>query len=547
MSPKIYPLSETTLTIDWGNIIDEALNSKVIALHRYLGQHPFPGLIESVPCYASITVYYKPGIKNFETVKNHLLNLLSVIPAIKTDEDRVIKIPVCYDDEFGHDLEFVAGSHNISKEHLIKIHHQKEYKVFMMGFLPGFAYMGSVDDSIATARKLTPAPAVDAGSVGIAGKQTGIYPFQSPGGWQIIGRTPIQLFDIKKDDPFFLKTGDTIKFYPIDRLVYESMLLQKTIALSESAENKIEDVTIVKPGLFSSIQDHGRYGYQSYGVPISGAMDQHAYQIANALVGNKKNAVCIECTMGGLQVQFKKNSVIAITGAGIATINGRAIKTWQPLKAFKNDLLEIRYNADGLRSYLAVRGGFETDFMMNSYSVHVKSGIGRSLKTGDALKTGETFLPITKPIADAISIPVHESNSKVRVIEGPEFDWMDDTSKGKFYDQQFCLSNQSDRMGYQIQGEPLSRSNTTELVSTAVTKGTVQLTPSGQLIILMSDCQTTGGYPRVGQIAAIDLPLLAQLKPGDMIRFNKISFEEAETLYLLEQKEIDEFFDRPQL
>ena len=184
---------------------------------------------------------------------------------------------------------------------------------------------------------------------------------------------------------------------------------------------------------------------------------------------------------------------------------------------------------------------------MNSYSVHVKSGIGRSLKTGDALKTGETFLPITKPIADAISIPVHESNSKVRVIEGPEFDWMDDTSKGKFYDQQFCLSNQSDRMGYQIQGEPLSRSNTTELVSTAVTKGTVQLTPSGQLIILMSDCQTTGGYPRVGQIAAIDLPLLAQLKPGDMIRFNKISFEEAETLYLLEQKEIDEFFDRPQL
>lgn len=226
----IFPLGDAAVTLDFGNIIDETINKEVIARFHQLKEDPIPGMTDAVPAYSSLTIHYdiyvvkKTNPKSetvFETVKNQLEDRLKLPLKEIVTKQRLLKIPVCYDERFATDIQQLISAKNISKEELIAIHTQKTYKVFMMGFLPGFAYMGQVDDKIAMPRKQQP-EFVASGSVGIAGKQTGIYPMISPGGWHIIGRTPLKLFDTDKSEPILLQTGDTIQFYPISKTEYES-------------------------------------------------------------------------------------------------------------------------------------------------------------------------------------------------------------------------------------------------------------------------------------------------------------------------------------
>ncbi len=547
-APKIYPLCETALCVEWGNIIDESVHQQVTCLNRLLQQNPFTGFTETVPAYTTLTIYYQPesitsaDATPFIFVKTHVEILLQRLHVEPSQNEDIISIPVCYDDEFGYDLEFIAAENNLSKEEVITIHQQKEYRVYMMGFLPGFAYMGEVDDIIATPRKQIPRAMVEEGSVGIAGKQTGIYPLTSPGGWQIIGRTPYCLFDIQKQDPFLFKAGNRVKFHSITKEEFYVIKGQQKKIPSIDQNEDTASAIVIKPGIFSAIQDGGRFGFQSYGVPVSGAMDTQAYHIANGLVGNIKNAAAIECTMGGLVIQFKKNAAIAVTGSGTAFVNHQKIKMYQPLGVARNDMLEVKYNNDGMRTYIAVSGGFTAPVVMSSRSCYAKAGIGSPLKKENTLAFEHTARVATKQMRPPLRVPVYNSTCVIRIISGAENDWMAPESIQKLSAQNFTLTNQCDRMGYRLQSDPLSLAYNNELLSTAVTKGTIQLTPGGQLIILMSDCQTTGGYPRVAQIAAADLPVIAQLKPGDIIRFTKISYREAEELYLLQQKMINEFF-----
>jgi inhibitor of KinA len=229
---RIFPLGDTALTIDFGNHIEEEINKQVIALFHHLQQYPVPGMIEAVPAYNTITIHYNvyaiyPKISSAETVfayeEKQLQKILENPVQNKTAHERLIKIPVCYDHEFATDLNYLAATKHISMEEVIQIHTSKKYKVFMLGFLPGFSYMGEVDEKIAIARKPQPVN-VSAGSVGIAGKQTGIYPFTSPGGWQVIGRTPVRLFDATKEEPTLLSTGDTVQFYPISKNEFEEII-----------------------------------------------------------------------------------------------------------------------------------------------------------------------------------------------------------------------------------------------------------------------------------------------------------------------------------
>jgi inhibitor of KinA len=226
---RIFPLGDSAITIDFGNTINEPVNKEVMARFGQLQQQPLPGTIELVPAYSSLTIYYNmPALKKtvgqltiFEWMKEQLEERMQqVIPYGEANENRV-KIPVCYEDEFSQNIQQLAIAKNISVDEVIHIHSSKEYKVYMLGFLPGFAYMGEVDEKIAMPRKPQPQNVV-AGSVGIAGKQTGIYPLSSPGGWQIIGRTPLKLFDAGKEDPTLLKAGDIVQFYPITTNEFKS-------------------------------------------------------------------------------------------------------------------------------------------------------------------------------------------------------------------------------------------------------------------------------------------------------------------------------------
>lgn len=543
---KIYFLSETAITIEWGNCISNAIYEQIRAFNDLLKAKPFVGLLETVPAYTTLTAFFRPEWLAKHTVNPHLFiqnyleKLLEKNLTTFISKENRVSIPVCYDSEFGLDIQHIAEKKDLTTEEVKAIHLEQSYKVYMMGFLLGFPYMGEVDDRIAMPRKTTPRPLVEKGSVGIAGNQTGIYPLNSPAGWQIIGKTPLNLVDFSKENPFLLKTGDTVNFRAISK--EEFCILQEKE--SEKTEEIIQNpaLTVLKAGIFSTFQDTGRVGFRMYGVPSSGAMDTGAHHLANALLGNPKNTATIECTMGGFQVQFHLKTSIAVTGAGNLLINEKTAELYQVHTVSENDIVEIRFTNQGLRTYLAVKGGFASKSLMKSRSAVPKIKIGEVLKKGMGIGLEvETNRPIPNKIFQ-IAFPKFEKHKTIRIMEGQEIDWISSESRQLLYNQDFTLSNRCDRMGYLLEGKALDLAVKKELLSTAVMAGTIQLTPNGQMIILMNDCQTTGGYPRIGQVAAVDLPILAQLKPADTIDFQHISLEEATKLYLEQEQTIDEYF-----
>lgn len=218
---QISPLGDNALTVDFGNVISNELNRKAIALCRRLDEKPFPGLIETVPAYASVSVFYDlvtarkafPEYANaFNAAEKFVLDAINSLSESAETENRTIEIPVHFDQASALDLETAAASKGLSPDAFLEIFLSQTYRVYMLGFLPGFAYMGEVDERIAVPRKLSPRTHVPKGSVGIAGRQTGIYPSDSPGGWQIIARTDLELFDAHRDEPCLFRAGDEVRF-----------------------------------------------------------------------------------------------------------------------------------------------------------------------------------------------------------------------------------------------------------------------------------------------------------------------------------------------
>lgn len=217
----VFPLGDSALTINWGDGIDPLLNKKVIRLFQQVREKNIPYITDLVPSYSSLTVYYDLSLVHpfertaFETVADLIEDIAGEAPHKKEEETRRIEIPVCYETKYAPDIFEIASRKNLTPEEVIAIHTSKAYRIYMLGFLPGFAYMGEIDEAISIPRKTEPRINVDAGSVGIAGRQTGIYPLASPGGWQIIGRTPVQLFKKNSEHPILFQPGDEVQFYSI--------------------------------------------------------------------------------------------------------------------------------------------------------------------------------------------------------------------------------------------------------------------------------------------------------------------------------------------
>ncbi|MDB5211229.1 MAG: hypothetical protein JWQ30_2056 [Sediminibacterium sp.] len=225
----IYPCGDHAVTIELGDGINAAVNQNVISLFQYLTEHKIEGMKDMIPAYNTLTIVYdtsllkkkNPGIPVYETISAHLQKAAGLANEKNAARARLIKIPVCYDPSLAPDLVSLAETHQLSVDEVVKLHTARTYRVYMIGFLPGFAYMGSVDEKIITPRKTQPRTMVPAGSVGIAGEQTGIYPFDSPGGWQLIGQTFTQMFDEKKETPCYLQPGDEVQFYPVSIAEFE--------------------------------------------------------------------------------------------------------------------------------------------------------------------------------------------------------------------------------------------------------------------------------------------------------------------------------------
>lgn len=219
----INPLGDDALIIEFGDEINVETNQRVIALQQYLKINIIEGIIDIIPAYTTLTIVYNISVIKklsrdqiaFKWLQKTLISILQKQLIIQKNESRKLSIPVCYHPSLAPDIEWLADQHQLTTDEVISLHSSTIYQVYMLGFLPGFPYMATVNQKLATPRKSTPRKIVAAGSVGIAGNQTGIYPFASPGGWQLIGKTPISIFDINEQQPALFQPGDVVNFYPI--------------------------------------------------------------------------------------------------------------------------------------------------------------------------------------------------------------------------------------------------------------------------------------------------------------------------------------------
>ena len=219
---RFLPCGDQAVTVEWGSTIDEHINRQVHAFARKVEELSHPAITEVVPTYRSATVHYRPEVLSYEDL-NQLLAPLAQGSAEEAEELPVVEIPVCYGGEYGPDLEEVAQHCSLTPEEVIARHTAPTYRIYMLGFTPGFPYLGGMDPSIAAPRRKEPRIHIPAGSVGIAGEQTGVYPIVSPGGWQLIGRTPLRLFDPQREQPILLSAGAGIRFVPIDEETFRKM------------------------------------------------------------------------------------------------------------------------------------------------------------------------------------------------------------------------------------------------------------------------------------------------------------------------------------
>ncbi|WP_207534334.1 biotin-dependent carboxyltransferase family protein [Desertivirga arenae] len=315
---------------------------------------------------------------------------------------------------------------------------------------------------------------------------------------------------------------------------------------------------ILKPGLLSTIQDLGRMQHLAEAVPVSGAMDQVSCRVANIVLGNPENSAVIEFTYHGAELYAETDLLIAFSGDGaVLSVAGEELPSDRPLFLPANTHFSL-IPGIGCRSYLAVAGGWNVPVILGSASTYLMASFGgldgRTLKENDVITSSEVLGTLSKRILDNfISTEVnypHWAASRaaflpslkkvVRVIPGREFTWFGAESLLAFLSDSFRVNVRSDRMAFQLEGPLIIRSKQQELISTAVAPGTIQVTGDGKLMLLMADSQTTGGYPRIAQVAAVDLPICAQLKPGDDIFFEDISRKEAEKLYLKQEQNFRE-------
>ena len=632
---RVMNLNERTLALYFDEVIDEQLNEKIVWMKRQLERanikdskdskdskniKGIKGIQAVQNTYHMVAVHFDPCVVDASEVEAELLKYLSK-PADSVIQSRTVEIPVCYD---GPDLEKVAKTGKLTVSEVIRKHSETEYHVYFLGFAAGFPYLGGLSSELITPRLEQPRVKVDSGAVGIADRQTGIYTVPSPGGWNLIGRTPLELFSPTQQPNCLIQAGDKLKFVPITSEQYDSyklsqsnqpqkILIQNNHATDTRSENtqtdntkednvtvdnikadnikadntkaynikavntqkpnfcsnvestnhpneknqvQLKGIKILKAGILTTIQDEGRYEGLSSGLSQSGVSDPFAYELALALVGQKKPHPVLEVTLGGFECQFKEDTTFTITGADADVyLNEVKIKRWTTYNARSGDRLKINTPLHGLRNYIAFGSKFHEQYrFMNAYATDLKSKLGgmhgRKLMDGDSIyfakKTDivdapeyKTTFDITtedKPASDktgwrkgSINQSLFETShyfenltrttKKVRLHTGPQQDRLTQLEWQTFLETTYIVSPKSDRMGIRLEGSTFRPTGKMDILTDVIAFGAIQLTQDGTPIILMSERQTTGGYAKVANVAYDDLGILAQAKPGDQIEF----------------------------
>ena len=553
------PAGDSAVNVEFGRTIDPEINKKIRGLSDSLSRKPIRGVTECIPTFRSLLVCYDPLQTGCEALIKKLKKRIKSLDQVSGGKKRVFNIPVCYGGEFGEDIAFVASHAGLTEQEVIDIHTGRDYLIFMLGFLPGFAYLGDMDKRLHTPRLSNPRTSIPAGSVGIGGEQTGIYPLASPGGWQLIGRTPLDIYDAKREEPFLYEAGDESQFVPIDSDTYYEIrhqILRGTWKLtvredvqeakqahptqSKQRAEGVQTTTVNEdaqiggyldiqtPGFFTTVQDEGRLGYQRYGFSQSGVMDQASWKFGNALLHNPQDAAALEMTWQGASFTVDASTRIAVTGAECdVTIDGVKQPQNEALEIDPGRKVTIGIAKKGCRMYLCVQGGIQVPKVMGSRSLNLKCHIGgcegRPLRAGDHVPfgVGADFYATETQQTARTRLPEGDTVT-LRVIPDAQAECFGTEGAQIFYSSEYEIAEESDRMGIRLQGPSVTGSGSADIVSEGIAFGAVQVPSSGCPIILMADRQTTGGYAKMGVVCSEDLSLLAQCRPGTKIRFARM-------------------------
>ncbi|MDQ0675296.1 KipI family sensor histidine kinase inhibitor [Pseudarthrobacter siccitolerans] len=520
----------------------------VLALQALLLEHPFPGQVDVLA--AAETVLVKADSP--QSARRIAARLPELDLAVQAQaEGKLVQIDTVYD---GEDLAEVGRLTGLGVEGVVAAHTGQVWTVAFGGFAPGFGYMVGENESLEVPRRSSPRTAVPAGSVALAGNYSAVYPRQSPGGWQLIGRTAARMWDLGREQPALAAPGDRVQF----RAVRELVEVTDPASPAESVTNAgvQSGLRILSPGLQSLIQDLGRHGHGGLGVSVAGALDRSSLRRANRIVGNQPSAAVVETVAGGLRVQAVGDQVLTVTGAPVALtiappseVHGSATAqdntaesntaegktagdsgdwSWQERHApmatafalLDGEVLTLGAPERGFRTYLAVRGGVDTEPVLGSRSTDTMSGIGPAplaaggfIRAGKATSSNVVGNPEVQPDFPDTGVTVLD------IVPGPRDDWFDAAALESLCSQDWTVTPRSNRVGMRLDGKALKRSRNGELASEGTVAGALQIPPEGQPVLFLADHPITGGYPVAAVVVDHQLDLAAQVPIGGRIRF----------------------------
>jgi KipI family sensor histidine kinase inhibitor len=520
---RFRPVGDAALTAELGDVIDPAVNARVRALDHALAARPFPGFLESVPTHRSLLVCFDPEVASFAEAAGAIHGLEKADTAPQ-EPGPLHQIAVRYGGEDGPDLEAVARRAGLTPAEVVALHSGLEYTAYMLGFLPGFAYLGIVPEVLASPRLPTPRTRVPAGAVGIAGRLTGVYPAATPGGWNLIGRAATRFFDPNRDPPSLLAPGDRVRFVAVERL--DEPLPPAAPASGLAADPAVE---VVSPGLLTTVQAAGRRGARRFGVAVCGPLDPLSHARANLALGNEGEAAALECTALGPTLRFLRPTHFALAGADLGARLERAdLGAWEvpagvSVLARAGNVLTFDGRRSGCRAYVAFAGGLDVPLVLGSRATDLVGGFGGFL--GRALAAGDTLAvrPPSGSLPRVENAPREElagDEATVEVVLGPQEHHFPAEAIERLLGSAYTVGAASDRVGCRLVGPKLAHTGPPEIVSDGMVPGSIQVPPDGQPIVMLADGPTTGGYPKIATVVTRDLPLLAQLLPGSgRVRF----------------------------
>lgn len=530
----IDQMGESSLLVTLGTGVSPAVNNRVHDLARNLRHLDLHGILDIVPAYTSLLVAFNDVIITAQELSEYIRLAMDDGGPVVSPQARRHVIPVVYGGDAGPDLEGLAASHGLTPEELVRRHTHALYRVYFLGFMPGFAYLGGLDPLLASPRLSNPHVRVPAGSVGIAGDQTGIYPFTSPGGWQLIGRTDLPLWDVDRDPPALLTPADEVRFAATDNLTFNRPGAGNLVDPSEPGSFPV--FAVDEPGALTTLQDRGRPGYGHLGLSAGGAMDLDALTAANQLVGNPATATALEITWSGPVMRALTTTVIAVAGGDFeCRVDGTRVPSGMGWLVRAGSLLRIAGANTSARCYLAVAGGFSAEPVLGSRSTYLPGSFGgyggRQLRASDVLYAN-------RHRQSPAELAGRTSDVETRFAPGISVlryvAYMGQGSVSADVRERasllvYTVSPASDRMGVRLlpEEEGTLVGGGGELTSFGVVRGAIQLPPGGTPVVLGADHQTTGGYPLLGVVVRADWPHLAQLRPGDKVRLEPVSLEEA--------------------